>query len=103
MEGTMAYKKGRTKFWKKHIKKWQKSGLSQSAYCREKDLHPNLFSKWKRKIGEKVPESTALVQLPVQFHSPQPIELVYKEDYRIVCSGQEQMKQIIASLRELEC
>ena len=30
--------------WKSHIESWQRSGLSQAAYCRQHGLNPNTFS-----------------------------------------------------------
>ena len=33
-----------SKYWLTHIKDWQRSGLSQAAYCRQHDLKANSFS-----------------------------------------------------------
>jgi hypothetical protein len=33
---------------KSHIEAWQRSGLSQAAYCRQVGIHPGTFSAWVR-------------------------------------------------------
>lgn len=33
-----------SKYWLTHIKDWQRSGLSQVAYCRQHDLNANSFT-----------------------------------------------------------
>lgn len=33
-----------SKYWLTHIKDWQRSGLSQAAYCRQHDLNANSFT-----------------------------------------------------------
>ena len=45
----MKQKLSRRDFWSDHIKSWRSSNLSQSEYCRRKNLDINLFSKWKRR------------------------------------------------------
>ena len=49
----------RCQFWKRHLKTWSKSGLTQNAYCRNNNLKPNRFTYWKNKFKRK--------NLPVQF------------------------------------
>ena len=34
--------------WRRHVKAWRKSGLSQADYCRQQNINPKTFSTWKR-------------------------------------------------------
>ena len=55
----------RRSFWESHIVKWQQSGLSQLAYCREHQLKPHRFYYWRRRILKPQPEVSFLpVTLP---------------------------------------
>lgn len=53
----------RTHFWKRHIKQWSESGMSQNAYCRQNDLRPNQFTYWKIKFKNQA-LVTEFVQVP---------------------------------------
>jgi hypothetical protein len=58
-------------YWESHLKNWQESGLSQSEYCRRKELKYNVFHYWKRKLYKsRLPGSSAkLVQVDNCFDS----------------------------------
>jgi hypothetical protein len=38
--------------WFEHVKRWESSGLSQRAYCREHGLHIGSFSEYKRQYSQ---------------------------------------------------
>jgi transposase-like protein len=40
----------RGRFWHKHVQRWQRSGTTQSQYCREHDLSIAAFHWWRRKL-----------------------------------------------------
>lgn len=40
------------KFWRKHIKRWESSGLLQKDYCAKRGLHPATFGLWKRILAK---------------------------------------------------
>jgi transposase-like protein len=40
----------RGRFWRRHIQQWQRSGATQSQYCREHDLSIAAFHWWRRKL-----------------------------------------------------
>lgn len=48
-----------TNHWRSHIEAWQGSGLTQSAYCRQHQLHSRTFtarlSEYRRERGEEKP------------------------------------------------
>jgi hypothetical protein len=43
----------RGRFWHKHIQQWQRSGGTQSQYCREHDLSIAAFHWWRRKLTHR--------------------------------------------------
>lgn len=59
------------KYWQEHIHSWEKSGTTQSSYCRENLLSLATFGYWRRKcslkaIPEQPPKFFPLsVKLPV--------------------------------------
>jgi hypothetical protein len=59
--------KQRRRFWEHHIEQWQKSGVSQAAYCRRHQLKAHRFYYWRRRL----PASQNRVSfLPVAFSRP---------------------------------
>lgn len=62
--------KERRLFWQEHIGKWEKSGLSQAAYCRENKLSEGSFSEWRRKMrSNSLSNSGAQVSKSAPFGS----------------------------------
>jgi hypothetical protein len=61
--------------WRQHIEDWRNSGLSQQAFCRDRNLSFNQFHYWRKKlarapVNKTPPRSSALV--PVTYQSPLP-------------------------------
>ncbi len=56
-----------SKHWLNHIEGWQRSGLSQAAYCRQHDLNANSFtgrlSEFRKKLNAVTPDL-----IPVQVN-----------------------------------
>jgi hypothetical protein len=44
-------------FWKKHIQKWQDSGLSQPAYCENHQLKLSTFAYYRNRLNQSNQES----------------------------------------------
>ena len=42
----------RPAYWQDHMERWQQSGQSQKAYCREQDLSYFRFQYWRRRFRE---------------------------------------------------
>lgn len=47
------------RYWQRYIEQWSQSGLSQAAYCRERNLKIKSFTYFKSRLKKK--------NLPVQF------------------------------------
>lgn len=69
----------RAQFWKYHIEEWARSGSSQKAYCREKNLKSNRLTYWKNKFKrQNLPVEFVQVspgQIPEAFQ-PQTLEVI---------------------------
>ncbi len=60
------------RFWKVHIRAWERSGFPQNEYCRRNKLRSNQFTYWKTKFNR---EGSAPVKfVPVPIVSPQQVK-----------------------------
>ena len=41
----------RTRYWQRHLDRWERSGLSQAAFCRRHGLKAVTFGWWKRRLA----------------------------------------------------
>ena len=59
----MARDTTKRRYWDKHIKTWQASGLSQRAYCVREDIKWPTFDYWRRQIlSDSGSAASALIQ-----------------------------------------
>ena len=42
----------RAKYWAGQVAAWERSGLSQVAFCRQQDLNGGTFAWWKRQLRQ---------------------------------------------------
>jgi hypothetical protein len=40
--------------WRQHIEDWRNSGLSQQAFCRDRNLSFNQFHYWRKKRNRQI-------------------------------------------------
>lgn len=56
--------------WREHIKRWKRSGLTQTQYCNEHDIAYRTFCTWKARLSRSekraASKAPALVELPPQ-------------------------------------
>lgn len=96
------------RIWHEHIERWQHSGLSQVAYCREHGLKPHQFTYWKNRI---VGTDAGISFVPLRFSKNLPVpvaastfNLFTHNGYRIeVGSGFDALtlKQLISAVQSL--
>ena len=63
-------------YWAGHISDWQRSGLSQGAYCRQHGLSQSSLSSWRTRLGkttEKVSASPVTIVPVPQLAPPQAV------------------------------
>jgi len=44
-------------YWQQHIDAWQRSGLSQKAYCQREALAVSNFGYWRRRLSGGTPDT----------------------------------------------
>jgi hypothetical protein len=54
--GAVREKRGRR--WAERVSKWQASGQSQAAFCREHGLNGNTFNYWKLRVLKQRPRQS---------------------------------------------
>ena len=47
---TMKQQSGKASYWSEHIAVWQRSGLSQGAYCRRHGLCQSSMGYWRKRL-----------------------------------------------------
>ena len=98
--------------WQAKIAAWQQSGMSQTGYCRSRDLKIKTFSYWLRKLRKEKVESVKFVELPAEklFECNQAInrstdlKLVIDDRFSIeVRDGftRDTLKEVIETIRQL--
>ena len=84
-------------YWTGHIKGWQRSGLSQDAYCRRHDLPLSSLRYWRSRLAKQSSStpSTPVTIVPVPLATPsqaimvalEPILIHVGDDFRIEIRG----------------
>jgi hypothetical protein len=61
-------------YWRRHIGAWQRSGQSQMAYCKTRQLAYHRFAYWRRKLqaGPNTPQPRASSALVPVTYQPSP-------------------------------
>ena len=58
-------------FWERHLDGWQRSGLTQVAYCASHGLRIKSFSRWRSKTREAAQAGNSLLTLiPISVTTP---------------------------------
>ena len=72
--------------WKKRLREWRASGLSQAEYCRQKGLRIKSFAYWKRKEQPEQKE-VGFVGLSIptleRVQDESPVRVILKSGYVI--------------------
>lgn len=60
----------REQYWRELIRGQQASGLSISAFCREREVSPASFFDWRRKLASRDGEEVADKFVPIELGPP---------------------------------
>lgn len=64
-------KRQSTEFWERHLEGWQRSGLTQVAYCASHGLRIKSFSRWRSKTRDAAQAGNSLLTLiPISIAAP---------------------------------
>jgi hypothetical protein len=93
--GKHSARKSNHKLWQAHIESWSKSGLTQSEYCRQRQLSRDAFTYWKRRLHpeQKAEPANNLVPLPFRLPAqdrsklPVPLKLVVGDRFGLEISA----------------
>ena len=89
MTQTKSYRERQTqkrRYWRKHIKAWKASGLTQAQYCRKFHLKVHCLLYWRKKFSgqDNLPASIVELKLPECAQSIPPSGLTLAvRSYRI--------------------
>ncbi len=64
----MAKRRG-AQFWREHVEAWDRSDLTQAAYCAAHGLSTKSFYRWRHRQVEAAPSSAPLTLVPVKVGS----------------------------------
>ena len=53
----------KAQLWQDHITAWQGSGLSQTAYCKQREIKFHNFAYWHNRLGPAKAPSAKLMKL----------------------------------------
>ena len=107
--------KERERYWRGVIRDQKASGLSISAFCREREVPPASFFSWRRKLADRersvAREDTAAKFVPIELPSPPAAtrsccEVVLTDGCRIIVPARfdaGSLREILGALREQPC
>jgi len=81
----------KTEQWKQILQRWQRSGLTQAAFCRQEHLNPNTFTWWKMAILGK----RATQKVPAAISEP--VSTNGREKFIPVTVDREPLERVAAS------
>ncbi len=108
-------RKDREQYWRGVIRDQKASGLSISAFCREREVPAASFFSWRRKLADRrradERENTAAKFVPIELPSPPAAtrsccEVVLPDGCRIIVPTQfdaESLREILMVLKEQPC
>lgn len=91
--------------WRRVFEEWRASGMSRSAFCREKDIAFSTFDYWKKKVsGRQRLVRLSGVMLPKSTAST--IRVVVDERVTVELSrgfDEEELSVVLRTLGALSC
>ena len=101
----------REEYWRGVIGEQEASGLSASAFCRERNLSAGSFFTWRRKLADRDRTDNAAKFVPVQLQalaaSSRPgCEVVLPNGCRVIVSSQcdaTWLHEIVQALQQPPC
>ena len=86
-----------SKYWLNHIEGWQRSGLSQAAYCRQHDLNANSFtgrlSEFRKQANSAFSELIPVQVNVDEEHSSTNLLVFTVKDYRLELPNTERQQK----------
>lgn len=86
--------------WQQHISEWEKSGLTQTAYCKQQNIKLANFGYWRNRLNKSNPSRKLI---PVHMESSTMIRLALPNGIRLetpLHALNDVLQQIGRSLQE---
>ncbi len=101
----------RDQHWRGVIRDQETSGLSISAFCREREVSAASFFSWRRRLTHRDQEDTAAKFVPLELQGPPTptparCEVVLPDGCRIIVPIQcdaKWLSEILAAIKERAC
>jgi len=101
----------RERFWREAIQEQKASGLSISAFCRERGVSEASFFSWRRKLTRRDQDEVAAKFVPLRCDVPSmatrpSCEVVLPDGCRIIVPGRcdaNWLREILEALRGSSC
>lgn len=101
----------RDQHWRGVIRDQEASGLSISAFCREREVSAASFFSWRRRLTQLDRNDTAAKFVPLELHAPPTAtrascEVVLPDGCRIIVPIQcdaKWLREILAAIKERPC
>lgn len=68
MEGD--HREGTRGWWRERIERWECSGQSIAAFCRENGIGEKRFYRWRKRLSKEVVQTDSHRLVPVQVKAP---------------------------------
>jgi len=107
MTASLSKREANRQRWFDHIRTWQKSGLTQKAFCEQQHLRLGSFLRWrgisKRERKPRVPSTMAFLPVHITVPTAASLALLLDNELRIeipVGFDPATLKQVVQTLRE---
>lgn len=91
----------KAKRWVAQVEAWQRSGMTQAAFCRARGLSVKSFGYWRRKQAQGLAPSQALVPIVVDATVPPLAEVELPGGLRLRVPVSADAAQVAALVRSL--
>jgi hypothetical protein len=87
----------KAEIWQQHISAWQKSGLSQLAFCKQHDIKQHNLQYWRKRLAAPVDKPKTLI--PVTIARTAPARLLLGSQVAIELPA-ENLPDLLLALRD---
>jgi len=56
--------------WQQHITDWQESGLSQLAFCKQRDIKQHNLQYWRKRLAVPIDKPKTLIPVTIARSAP---------------------------------
>lgn len=87
----------KTDIWQQHIKSWQGSGLTQTAFCEQQHIKLHNFQYWRKRLSNQGEQPGVFVPVTVSRSAPARLVLGSHVAIELPC---ESLPDVLLALRD---